>query len=58
MDNMIYQNIPAILFGFPMMFLAVLAPDKPVLTLVIFVVLFAVLNGILFREQWIKIKNK
>lgn len=49
-DNMVYQNFPAIVFGFPMMFLATLAPVKPILTLVIFVVFFVLMNVILFRS--------
>ena len=49
-DNLVYQNFPAIVFGFPMMFLATLAPTKPVLTMVIFVLFFAVMNIILFRS--------
>lgn len=50
MDNLVYQNFPAIVFGFPMMLLATLAPVKPVLTLIILVVFFAVMNLILFRR--------
>lgn len=50
MDNLVYQNFPAIVFGFPMMLLATLAPVKPVLTLIILVVFFAVMNLILFRS--------
>ncbi len=50
-DNMVYQNFPAIVFGFPMMFLATLAPVKPVLTMVIFVLFFAVMNLVLFRSK-------
>ena len=49
-DNLVYQNFPAIVFGFPMMFLATLAPTKPIMTLIIFVVFFAVMNIILFRS--------
>ena len=49
-DNMVYQNFPAIAFGFPMMLLASLAPVEPVLTLIIFVGFFAVMNIILFRS--------
>ncbi len=49
-DNLVYQNFPAIAFGFPMMLLATLAPKKPILTLIIFVIFFAVLNIILFRS--------
>ncbi len=50
-DNMVYQNFPAIVFGFPMMFLATLAPKMPILTFIIFIVFFAVMNVILFRKQ-------
>ncbi len=49
-DNMVYQNFPAIVFGFPMMLLATLAPVKPLLTFGILVVFFAVMNIILFRS--------
>lgn len=57
-DNMVYQNFPAIAFGFPMMFLATLAPVKPILTMIIFVVFFAVLNIVLFRSKIFKKKKK
>ena len=57
-DNMVYQNFPAIVFGFPMMLLATLAPKKPVLTMIILVAFFAVMNIILFRKQIFKICKK
>ena len=50
-DNMVYQNFPAIVLGFPMMFLATLAPVRPILTLIIFALFFAVLNIVLFRSK-------
>ena len=50
-DNLVYQNFPAIVLGFPMLLLANLAPEKPILTLIIFVVFFAVLNIFLFRSR-------
>ncbi len=50
-DNLVYQNFPAIVFGFPLMLLATLAPEKPVLTLIILAVFFIVMNIILFRKQ-------
>ena len=50
-DNMVYQNFPAIVFGFPLMLLANLAPLRPVLTLLILAAFFAVMNLILFRRQ-------
>ena len=57
-DNMVYQNFPAIVFGFPMMFLATLAPTKPVLVLIIFALFFAGLNILLFRNKIFKKKAK
>ena len=57
-DNLVYQNFPAIAFGFPMMLLASLAPVEPLLTLGIFVAFFAVMNVILFRNQIFKRKKK
>ena len=56
-DNMVYQNFPAIVFGFPMMLLATLAPVKPVLTFIILVAFFAVMNVILFRSKIFKFKK-
>ena len=43
-------NLPAIVFGFPMMLLATLAPVKPLLTLLILILFFIVMNVILFRS--------
>ena len=57
-DNMVYQNFPAIVFGFPMMFLATLAPAKPVLVLIIFALFFAGMNILLFRSKIFKKKAK
>lgn len=57
-DNMVYQNFPAIVFGFPMMLLATLAPEKPVLTMVIFVLFFSMMNIILFRSFIFRFKKK
>ncbi len=56
-DNLVYQNFPAIVFGFPMMLLATLAPAKPYLTFGIFIAFFAVMNIILFRAQIFKKKK-
>ena len=50
-DNLVYQNFPAIAFGFPIMLLATLAPVKPVLTLILLSVFFVVMNIILFRSK-------
>lgn len=49
-DNMVYQNFPAIVFGFPMMLLATFAPKQPLITLLILIAFFAVMNLILFRS--------
>ena len=50
-ENLVYQNFPAMVFGFPMMLLAAIAPEQPVLTLVIMIAFFLVMNVILFRRQ-------
>jgi ESS family glutamate:Na+ symporter len=57
-DNLVYQNLPAIVFGFPMMFLASLAPKQPLLTLIIFVLFFAAMNILLFRSKIFKKRKK
>ena len=53
-DNMVYQNFPAIVFGFPLMLLANMAPTQPILTWGILVGFFLVMNVILFRAQIVK----
>jgi len=57
-DNLVYQNFPAIVFGFPMMLLATLAPVKPLLTFGILVVFFIAMNIILFRSRIFRRKQK
>ena len=57
-DNMVYQNFPAIVFGFPLMLLANLAPVKPVMTLGILVGFFLVMNVILFRDSIFRKRSK
>lgn len=57
-DNMVYQNFPAIVFGFPLMLLATLAPVNPLLTLGILLAFFAVMNLILFRSVIFRKKEK
>ena len=57
-DNMVYQNFPAIVFGFPLMLLATLAPQKPILTFMILFLFFIVMNIILFRSKIFKKKTK
>ena len=49
-DNLVYQNFPAMVFGFPILLLATMAPTKPYLTLGIVVVFFVVVNLLLLRS--------
>jgi len=56
-DNMVYQNLPAIVFGFPMMLLATLAPVRPGLTMTILVLFFCAMNVLLFRSFLFKKKK-
>ncbi|MBQ7284232.1 MAG: hypothetical protein IJW74_05240, partial [Oscillospiraceae bacterium] len=56
-DNLVYQNFPAIVFGFPLMLLATMAPVKPLPTLVILAAFFVVMNIILFRSKIFKKKS-
>ena len=57
-DNLVYQNFPAIALGFPMLILAKMAPEQPVMTMIILIAYFAVLNVILFRSKIFKRKKK
>ena len=57
-DNLVYQNFPAMVFGFPMMFLANFAPLQPEWTLLILVGFFIVMNIILFRSQIFRRRKK
>lgn len=57
-DNLVYQNFPAIVLGFPLMILANLAPKNPVLTVIIFAAMFLVLNIFLFRSFIFKKRKK
>ena len=50
-ENLVYQNFPAMVFGFPMMLLAAVAPDRPVFTLLVMIGFFIVMNLILFRSR-------
>ena len=50
-DNLVYQNFPAIVFGFPLMLLATLAPSKPLMTFGLLIAFFIVMNLILFRSK-------
>ena len=56
-ENLVYQNFPAMVFGFPLMLLAAIAPEQPVLVLLIMAAFFLVLNVILFRSKIFKRKK-
>ena len=56
-DNLVYQNFPAMIFGFPILLLATMAPDRPYLTLAIVAVFFLVMNLLLFRSFLFRKKN-
>ena len=57
-ENLVYQNFTAIVFGFPMMLLAALAPKQPILTWIIVLAFFLVMNVILFRSFIFRRKEK
>lgn len=57
-ENLVYQNFPAIIFGFPIMLLATFAPKQPVWTLVILSAFFLVMNLLLFRSKIFGRKRK
>jgi len=50
-DNLVYQNFPAMVFGFPILILATMAPNQPYLTLGIVVVFLIAINILLFRSS-------
>ena len=49
-DNLVYQNFPAMVFGFPILILATMAPTKPYLTLGIVAAFFVAVNLLLLRS--------
>ncbi len=57
-DNLVYQNFPAMIFGFPILLLATMAPTQPYLTLGIVVVFLLCMNILLFRSFIFKKKAK
>jgi len=59
-DNLIYQQLWAIVFGFPMLLLLGISPQSTLLTIVTLIalaVLFVIMNLILFRSYIFKKKN-
>ena len=57
-DNLVYQNFPAMVLGFPMMLLATLAPKRPLITLLILIVFFLVLNAALLWNHLMPLLRK
>ena len=57
-DNLVYQNFPAIVFGFPLMLLANMAPAQPLVTWFILLAFCIVMNVILFRSKIFKRSKK
>ncbi len=57
-ENVVYQNLPAMVLGFPMMIVATMAPKSPIMTLLIIIAYFIVLNIVLFRSFIFKKKKK
>jgi len=57
-DNLVYQNFPAMVFGFPILLLATMAPTQPYLTLGIVVAFLVAMNLLLFRSFLFKKKTK
>ena len=56
-ENLVYQNLPAIVFGFPLMFLATYAPTGDLASLITCIVVgvaFIALNIVLFRRSLFK----
>ncbi|MDE5562795.1 MAG: hypothetical protein K2J01_04540 [Clostridiales bacterium] len=60
-ENLVYQNLPAMVFGFPLMFLANFAPQSDLnalLTCIIVGVAFVALNIALFRSKIFKRRQR
>ena len=56
-DNLVYQNFPAMVFGFPILLLATMAPTKPYMTLGIVVAFMIAINILLLRSMIFKKKK-
>lgn len=57
-DNLVYQNFPAIVFGFPIMLIVPLAPGAPLKITLLLVAFFAVMQVLLFRTKIFPRKRK
>ena len=56
-DNLVYQNFPAMVFGFPILILATMCPTKPYMTLDIVAVFMVAINILLLRSLIFKKKK-
>ena len=56
-DNLVYQNFPAMVFGFPILLLATMAPTKPYMTLGIVIAFMIAINILLLRSMIFKKKK-
>ena len=56
-DNLVYQNFPAMVFGFPILLLATMAPTKPYMTLAIVIAFMIAINILLLRSVIFKKKT-
>lgn len=57
-DNLVYQNFPAMVFGFPILILATMAPTRPYMTLGIVGVFLIAMNLLLLRSILFKKNTK
>jgi ESS family glutamate:Na+ symporter len=57
-DNMVYQNFPAIVFGFPMMLIVTMAPVAPLKTLLILAAFLLGMQILLFRTKIFRRKRR
>lgn len=57
-ENLVYQNFPAMVFGFPILLLATMAPTKPYMTLAIVSVFGIAIHILLMRSVIFRKKTK
>ena len=57
-DNLVYQNFPAMVFGFPILILATMGPTKPYMTLGIVGIFMVAINILLLRSLIFRKKAK
>ena len=57
-DNLVYQNFPAMVFGFPILLLATMAPTQPYMTICIVFIFMIAINILLLRSLIFKKKAK